>query len=146
MDRRPGKRIGDCVGQDDCGRSRNRMQEGRQTGAQRALRPPERDYLPPMPFLSSFLFSSSALLPLEFFFSFCSAGAGSFAKLTGAPTPSARNAANTIRCAKRVISNLLVMGKERVSTGDIHSVKMISEAQSRGEQLRCRITWLFLRA
>src|SRR5687767_12212162 len=120
--------------------------KGGKRGRSERCAPPERDYLPPMPFLSSFLFSSSALLPLESFFSFCSAGAGSFAKLTGAPTPSARNAANTIRCAKRVISNLLVMGKERVSTGDIHSVKMISEARSRGEQLRCRITWLFLRA
>src|SRR5688572_32813800 len=72
---------------------------------------PEVRLLAPMPFLSSFLFSSAALLPLESFFSFCSAGAGSFAKLTGAPTPSARNAANTIRCAKRVISNLLVLEK-----------------------------------
>ena len=60
MDPRPGKRIADCVGQDECGRSRNRMEEGRQTGAQRALRPPGRDYLPPMPFLSSFLLSSAA--------------------------------------------------------------------------------------
>src|SRR3977135_2973928 len=74
---------------------------------QQRLQPARRGYLPPMSFFSSFFLSSSALVLVVSFFPFWSAGAGSFENAMGTPNPTARNAAKTIICAKRVMMNLL---------------------------------------
>jgi len=60
-------------------------------------------YFPPMSFFSSFFFSSSALPLVISFFSFCSAGAGSLAKVMGTPNPTVRNAVNITKWAKRLM-------------------------------------------
>src|SRR4029079_19069679 len=70
---------------------------------QQPLHPAFRVYLPPISFFSSFFLSSSALVLVASFFPFWSAGAGSFANAMGVPNPTARNAAKTIICAKRVM-------------------------------------------
>src|ERR1043165_10005086 len=70
---------------------------------QQMLHPACRVYLPPMSFFSSFFLSSSALVLVVSFFPFWSAGAGSFENAMGTPNPTARNAAKTIICAKRVM-------------------------------------------